>query len=869
MIGTGNAETIVDWGTANEKYAISDQDSANEIRGKGGNDIIFAYGGGDRISGGAGNDYIDGGDDGVDPEFGFVMKDEAIYDSSSRNYTVTTYTKDDAALDEIISEHFGTTLDTIKDTWLDGEQLVVVQDALPSSMGGTGVDILRNVEFLSFQDKFVALSVEEFIETDQNGLAIRAFVDGTDSDDVIGTANGQYDFSGNDELRGNDGDDTINGGKGGDFIEGGAGNDTIDGGENGIDRWSGEALGDTVRFRGNYADYEIVDEDINGELVITVTDSDPNGDGTDTIRNVETLEFSDMRINVGVSSWTITNWEGTKIGTHFDGSIFGDTIEGGQGSDFLYGGNGADTLLGGGGPDMFVGGKGNDTIRGGENGLDEWGNAGQDIAMYSGDESDYEITFYTADGEQSNTFEFDGYFTVKDSRTDEDVAEGTDTLYGIEAVQFDDTFVTFFVNNSFIDLDGDGLADVGDQQGTTGDDKLVGGDIDDNLDGKGGDDTLIGASGDDYLKGGSGNDVLLGGSNSQLGDVAAFSGAIASYTIETASTKYVGYKAADDSYEVDENGAIAIFDDEANVGSDYTAEQLISVTRTVSGVSEVDYLAGIEYLEFADAFGNFQIEIEKDDYDYDGSADFVFIKGSLGGDTIEAGSGSICCGYCSCQLHRWARSDTIAAGAGDDTIDPGRDGLVNKVDGGDGNDVVVLSGKLSDWTNDDAQAAGGYTKYYSNSSTSQEIHLKDVEGIEFDDQFLNLNSVAVKSEIDNDGDGKVDQYNHKGTTGVDTVIADIGDKVDILDTGGGDDVISAGNGADIIFAGAGDDFIFGGANLVSMKKETKTKTALFSKARISREPMMMGTLWQLTLKYQRLVLLRNYLAILVLAKCAC
>ena len=89
------------------------------------------------------------------------------------------------------------------------------------------------------------------------------------------------------------------------------------------------------------------------------------------------------------------------------------------------------------------------------------GGVGQDIAIYSGDESDYEITFYTSDGEQSDTFEFDGYFTVKDSRTDEDVAEGTDTLYGIEAVQFDDNFVTFFVNNSFIDLDGDGVATLG------------------------------------------------------------------------------------------------------------------------------------------------------------------------------------------------------------------------------------------------------------------------------------------------------------------------------------------------------------------------------------------------------------------------
>jgi Ca2+-binding RTX toxin-like protein len=820
VIGTGNADTIVDWGTADPNYAVSDQDSANEIRGKGGDDIIFGYGGGDRISGGAGNDYIDGGADGVDPEFGFVMKDEAIYDSSARNYTVTTYTNGDADLDTIISNIFGDSLDTIKADWAADEKLVVVEDALPSSMGGTGVDILRNIEFLNFQDKFVALSVEEFIETDANGLPIRAFVDGTDGDDIIGTANSQYDFSGNDELRGNDGNDTINGGKGGDFIEGGAGDDVIDGGDNGIDRWSGEAIGDTVRFSGSYSDYEIVDEDINGELIITVTDSDPNGDGTDTIKNVETLEFADMRINVGISSSSITNWDGKKVGTHFDGSIFGDTIEGGEGSDFFYGGNGADTLIGLGGPDMFVGGKGNDTIRGGENGLDEWGNAGQDIAIYSGDESDYEITFYTSDGEQSDTFEFDGYFTVKDSRTDEDVAEGTDTLYGIEAVQFDDNFVTFFVNNSFIDLDGDGVADVGDQKGTSSADTLIGGDIDDNLDGKGGDDTLIGASGDDYLKGGSGNDVLLGGSNSMLGDVAAFSGAIANYTITKSSGKYVGYKAANDSYELDANGAVQIFED-ATVGEGYVAEELISVVLSKSGVTETDYLAGIEYLEFNDAFGSFAIEIERDDYDYDGSADFVFIRGSFLGDTIVAGasSGAITADDMAVAnfIDGGLGADTISAGAGDDVIDPGRDGEINKVDGGDGNDVIILSGKLSDteWVADDDSADGdnGYTKYYANASTGQKVHLKDVEGIEFDDQFVNLNEAAVKSEVDNDGDGKVDQFKHKGVEGVDEVVADVGDYIDILDTGGGNDVISAGNGADIIFAGAGDDFIFGGANM--------------------------------------------------------
>ena len=41
--------TIIDWGTADSNYAVIKQ--CNEIRGKGGDDIIFGYSGGDRISG--------------------------------------------------------------------------------------------------------------------------------------------------------------------------------------------------------------------------------------------------------------------------------------------------------------------------------------------------------------------------------------------------------------------------------------------------------------------------------------------------------------------------------------------------------------------------------------------------------------------------------------------------------------------------------------------------------------------------------------------------------------------------------------------------------------------------------------------------
>jgi len=511
-------------------------------------------------------------------------------------------------------------------------------------------------------------------------------------------------------------------------------------------------------------------------------------------------------------------------------------IEGTAGADYFEGGKGADTLIGAGGPDTFKGGKGNDTIRGGENGLDEWGNAGQDVAMYSGDESDYEYLFYTAEGKSSTSFEFDGYITVQDLRSDEDVVEGTDTLYGIEALQFADNFVTFLVNNSFVDLDGDGIADVGDQKGTSSDDWLTGGDIDDNIHGKAGDDTIIGALGDDFLKGGSGADFILGGSGE---DVASFAGSIGNYEITVNSGKYVGYDAATDAYELDASGAIAQFAasdlTDGNTTAGNLGVELMSVVREIStGVTETDYIAHVEYLEFSDAFGGYEIEVFKDDYDYDGAADFVFIGGSFVDDALTSAHDGISAEDLSVDnfIDGGRGADTIEAGAGNDTIDPGRDEEINKIDGGTGNDVVILSGDAADWTADHDNALTGYTHYFYTVNASdeklQEILLKNVEGIEFDDQFLNLVDEAVKVEIDNDGDGTADEFKHRGRDIEDAVVADVGDKVDVIDAGGGDDVITAGDGADVLIGGTGDDFIFGGANTgVNQKGKQDKDKAVF------------------------------------------
>ncbi len=81
------------------------------------------------------------------------------------------------------------------------------------------------------------------------------------------------------DLRGNAHDNVLTGNVGANRLEGGGGNDTLDGGDG----------DDTAVFSGPAADYEVT-RDGDGA---TVTDSQADRDGVDTLRGVESLQFSD------------------------------------------------------------------------------------------------------------------------------------------------------------------------------------------------------------------------------------------------------------------------------------------------------------------------------------------------------------------------------------------------------------------------------------------------------------------------------------------------------------------------------------------------------------------------------------------------
>ncbi|MBI4206639.1 MAG: hypothetical protein HY527_16580, partial [Betaproteobacteria bacterium] len=286
------------------------------------------------------------------------------------------------------------------------------------------------------------------------------------------------------------------------FLQGGAGNDTIDGGA-GIDFASWQrhtpSLGGVTVFiengGGTVSDgYGGTDLLINIEGIEGSNANDTltggAGDqwfrgrgGADTIDGGAGNDWVSYRpdpagVTVNLASGTATDgWDGpggvlglggtdTLISIeNVDGSLFADILIGSDTANELRGRDGDDTLTGGLGDDTLIGG------------------AGADTAVFSGNRSAYTVTAtpigHTIAG-----------------------PDGTDTLIGIEKLQFGD--MTLAIEQTVV------IDEV--ITGTDGNDTLVGGDTNDLIQGGAGDDLLIGNDGDDVLDGGPGADRMEGGS---------------------------------------------------------------------------------------------------------------------------------------------------------------------------------------------------------------------------------------------------------------------------------------------------------------------------------------------------------------------
>ncbi|MEY3841998.1 MAG: hypothetical protein RLZZ542_1108, partial [Pseudomonadota bacterium] len=185
---------------------------------------------------------------------------------------------------------------------------ITVSGGVSTVVGPDGTDTVTNVERLQFADGLF----------DAAGAPIQSG----------GPINGT---SGADTLNGTSGGDVINGLDGNDIINGGAGNDTIDGG----------AGTDTAVFSGTMAGST---RTTSGSVTTVV-----GPDGTDSLTNVERMQFSDGTLIVGAGG-----------GQYYAGTAGNDTITGTAFADEMLGGSGDDTLTGAGGNDTIDGGTGMD-----------------------------------------------------------------------------------------------------------------------------------------------------------------------------------------------------------------------------------------------------------------------------------------------------------------------------------------------------------------------------------------------------------------------------------------------------------------------------------------------------------------------------
>lgn len=472
---------------------------------------------------------------------------------------------------------------TIEAAYLgDGDDVVTGNSANNYINGGRGDDVLeglagsdtldgaQGINTASYERSDAAVQIDLEQGTASGGHAtndvlmnISGLRGSSFSDSLTGDANDNHlqgmegddalvGGTGNDLLQGGDGADSLSGGDGDDALNGGAGDDVLDGGTG----W------DIAYFVGLSASYTIS----TASGITTVT----GADGTDTLTNVEVLQFYDQQVYIGgantapvAASQSITLIQRQAVSlseldllagaVDADGDdlsllyVFGsshgtvtltddDLVRFDVAPDFvgttsfdfsISDGNFGEgratvtvtvnptvTYNGVAGADTFLGLGSVDTVHGngGDDHLD--GGFGND-ELYGGDDDDTLVGGAGSDlldggaGIDTADYGASSHAVIVDLFAG--AASGGDAS-GDVLVDIEN--ITGSAKNDY--LTGDDNANT--LQGLAGDDRLDGGAGSDVLSGDDGRDVLLGGAGDDTLHGGAGADVLRGGSGADTLD---------------------------------------------------------------------------------------------------------------------------------------------------------------------------------------------------------------------------------------------------------------------------------------------------------------------------------------------------------------
>ena len=277
-------------------------------------------------------------------------------------------------------------------------------------------------------------------------------------------------------MRAGAGDDSISTGGGGDWIDAGEGDDTIDGGANGtslVNTWDNE---DVVSYDAPLRRFAITMSEGESGRTFTVHDKlteEFGGLGTDTVTNVERLQFTDTSMDLQVRFDTpfdpnmmgsTNNIRGTEFNDVIDAdqlaigqnTVEGDNIQPGGGNDAVYAGAGGDHIQDGAGNDFYDGGANGTSL------VNSWSN--QDVVQFAGAQRRYTVDVLTYDqapgeGDPINvkamiTAKYDAQHLpanvvrVTDKLPDTDGGDGVNYLINVEQLQFTDGQVSLGVSSN-------------------------------------------------------------------------------------------------------------------------------------------------------------------------------------------------------------------------------------------------------------------------------------------------------------------------------------------------------------------------------------------------------------------------------------
>jgi T5SS/PEP-CTERM-associated repeat protein len=241
-----NPYTVISGGTGNDTLGGPTNPGQLQIIGNAGDDNLTGGDLSDKLDGGGGDDTLDAG-----------AGDDVVQGGDGDDLIIGGSGLGNDSLDG------GADVDTVKYASATKDIDVNLTTGTASGDPAIGFDTLANIENV---------------------------IGGAGNDTITGNSANNFleGGAGNDKIAGLAGDDKLVGGSGDDELTGGAGNDLLAGG--------GGEYRDTAVFSGNFDDYEVAFGD-GGEVF--VTDLRPDGDGTDTLVDIESVRFADKEVATG------------------------------------------------------------------------------------------------------------------------------------------------------------------------------------------------------------------------------------------------------------------------------------------------------------------------------------------------------------------------------------------------------------------------------------------------------------------------------------------------------------------------------------------------------------------------------------------